>query len=154
MKSVTILGMYGTMASTVIGPMDIFYQAGVMWNFLHGQKPTPLFDVKLVTSNGEPFKSLNGVRMAVAGSIHDVGDTDLIVVSSIMDINKTLQVQGEVVDWLKEKHDQGAHIATVCSGSFVLAETGLLDGKTATTHWGFADLFKSVIPKFISRRNE
>ena len=147
MKKVTVLAMYNTMASTVIGPMDVFYQAGVMWNYFNGQKITPFFEVKLVTSNGKPFKCLGGVRMVPHGSIHDVPGTDLIVVSSILDIDRTLAVQREAIDWLKDHYRRGSHIATICTGAFVLAETGLLDGKTATTHWGFADQFQKRYPR-------
>jgi transcriptional regulator GlxA family with amidase domain len=147
MKKVTILAMYNTMASTVIGPMDVFYQAGVIWNYFKGQKLTPYFEVKVVTTSGEPFICLSGIRMLPEGSIHDVQDTDLIVVSSILDIAKTLSVQGEVIDWLKDRYYRGSNIATICTGAFVLAETGLLDGKTATTHWGFADQFRKRYPR-------
>jgi len=147
MKKVTILAMYNTMASTVIGPMDVFYQAGVLWNYFNGQKLTPYFEVKVVTTNGAPFKCLSGARMLPEGSIHDVQESDLIVVSSILEIDKTLQVQGEVIDWLKDHNRRGAHIASICTGAFVLAETGLLDGKTATTHWGFADQFRKRYPQ-------
>jgi len=146
MKSVTVLAMLNTMAATVTSPMDVFYQAGVMWNFFNGKAASPYFDVRLVTSNGKPFRCLNGVRLVPDGSIHDVRRTDLIVVSSILDIEKVLTQQGEVVDWLQAMHRQGSHIATICSGVFVLAETGLLDGKTATTHWGFAEQFKQRYP--------
>jgi hypothetical protein len=48
MKKVTFLAMYNTMASTVIGPMDIFYQAGVMWNYFNAQKISPYFEVNVV----------------------------------------------------------------------------------------------------------
>lgn len=147
MKTVTVVAMQNTMASAIIGPMDVFSQSGVMWNYFNGQEIKPFFEVKLVTSIGEPFKCLNGVRIVPDGSIHDVRETDLVVVSSILDIEKTMRVQSEVVDWLKDQYHRGSHIATICSGAFVLAETGLLDGKTATTHWGFADQFKKRYPQ-------
>jgi len=147
MKSVTVLAMLNTMAATVTSPMDVFYQAGVMWNFFNGKAVSPFFDVRLVTSNGKPFRCLNGVQLIPDQSFHEVEKTDLIIVSSILDIEKVLARQGEVIDWLKTMHSQGSHIATICSGVFVLAETGLLDGKTATTHWGFADQFKRRYPQ-------
>ena len=147
MQKITILAMHNTMASTVIGPMDVFYQAGVMWNHFNGQELTPHFDVKVVTTIGEPFKCLNGVRIVPNGSIHDVRDTDLIMVSSILDIDRTLRFQSEAIDWLTDRYRNGSRIATVCSGAFVLAETGLLDGKTATTHWAYADQFKKRYPR-------
>ncbi|MBI5589929.1 MAG: GlxA family transcriptional regulator [Deltaproteobacteria bacterium] len=147
MKKVAILAMQNSMAFSIISPMDVFSLAGVMWNFFHDQEFTPFFDVRLVTSTGKPFKCLNGVRMVPDGSIHDVQETDLVVVSSIKDIEKTMSREHEVVGWLKDRYREGAHIATICTGAFVLAETGLLDGKTATTHWAFADQFKKRYPK-------
>ena len=147
MKKVIMVALQNTMASTIVGPMDIFFQAGVMWNYFHGQELAPYFDVKLVTTMGKPFKCLFGVRMVPDGSIHDVQDADLVVVSSILDIDKTLSRQGEVIDWLRDCHSRGSHIATICSGAFVLAETGLLDGKSATTHWAFADQFRTRYPQ-------
>lgn len=146
MKKVLFLGMRSTMASTIIGPMDVFFQAGVMWNYFNQKDLTPFFDVKLITSNGQPFKCLSGVRMMPAGSIHEDHEADLIVVSSIVDIERTLKVQGEVVDWLLDRYRNGSQIATICSGAFMLAETGLLNGKSATTHWLFADMFRERYP--------
>jgi transcriptional regulator GlxA family with amidase domain len=81
------------------------------------------------------------------GAIHDVDDTDLIVISSILDIDKTLKYEGAVIEWLKRHYRSGAHLASICTGAFVLAETGLLDGKTATTHWGSADEFRKRYPR-------
>jgi transcriptional regulator GlxA family with amidase domain len=147
MKRVTILAMYKAMASSVIGPMDVFYQAGVMWNHFQGQKLTPFFRTEVVTIDGKPLKCLNGVRMLPDGSIRDVDSTDLIVISSILDIDKTMKYEGEVFDWLKGHYRRGTHIATICTGAFVLAETGLLDGKTATTHWSAAQEFRRRYPR-------
>ena len=147
MKKVAILAMQNSMAFSIISPMDVFSLAGVMWNYFHGQELTPFFDVRLVTSIGKPFKCLNGARMVPDGSIHDVQETDLVVVSSIKDIEKTLSGEHEVVGWLKNRYREGTHIATICTGAFVLAETGLLDGKTATTHWAFAGQFKKRYPR-------
>jgi len=147
MKRITILAMFNTMASTVIGPMDIFYQAGVVWNYFQGKKPTPFFETRIVTTDGKPFKCLNGTTILPGASIHDVESTDLIVVSSIVDIDKTMKYEAEAVDWLRQHYRLGAHIATICTGAFVLAETGLLDGKTATTHWAYVDEFRRRYPR-------
>lgn len=146
---VTILAMQNTMAFSVTTPMDVFSQAGVMWNYFQGAKASPHFEVRLVTSTGRPFNCLYGARMVPDGSMHDVGRTDLVVVSSILDIDKTLRVQPDVCDWLRERYQAGTHIASICTGAFVLAETGLLDGKTATTHWAFAEQFKKRYPQII-----
>ena len=146
MKKVFFIAMHDTMAGFV-SSMDIFYQAGLMWNSIVGKEVTPFFDVKVVTTAGEPFTCRNGVRMIPDGSIYDVQDSDLIVVTSISDIDQTLQIEGEVIDWLKDRYGRGSHIATICTGAFVLAETGLIDGKTATTHWCHANKFATRYPQ-------
>ena len=146
MKKVIFLAMHGTMAG-FMSPMDIFCQAGIMWNSISGKEITPYFDVKFVTTDGEPLTCSNGAQMIPYGSIHDVQESDLIVVTSIIDIEQSLRVQGEVIDWLKDRYDCGSHIATICTGAFVLAETGLLDGKTATTHWSQIDNFEKRYPR-------
>jgi transcriptional regulator GlxA family with amidase domain len=135
------------MASTVAGPMDIFFQAGVIWNYFQGEKPRPFFKTEIVTTDGKPVRCLNGTIMLSDASIHDVDSTDLIVVSSILDIEKTVKYQGAVLDWLTHHYARGTHIASICTGAFVLAETGLLDGKTATTHWVSADEFRQRYPR-------
>ena len=147
MKKVIIMAMYNTMASCVTGPLDVFYQAGVLWNYFHGEKIRPYFDVQTVTSDGSPVKCLSGIRLLPDGSIYDVTDADLIIISSILDIDKTRTYQGEVIEWLKAQYHRGAQIASICTGAFVLAETGLLNGKTATTHWGFAGQFRKRYPQ-------
>ena len=146
MKTVSFLAMQDTMAGFT-SPMDIFHQAGVMWNSIRGKEITPYFDVKLVTADGAPLTCSNSLRMMPDGSIYDVQASDLIVVTSIIDIDKTLAVQGEVIDWLRDCYARGSHIATICTGAFVLAETGLLDGKTATTHWCQTKNFANRYPQ-------
>ncbi len=137
------------MAFTIINPLDIFAQTGRMWNHFNDCKSIPHFNVQVVTATGEPLKCLSGVRIMADGSIDDVKQTDLIVISSVADINRTMSNPDEVkvIDWLRERYQQGTHIATICSGAFVLAETGLLDRKSATTHWGFAEQFRKRYPQ-------
>ena len=50
-------------------------------------------------------------------------------------------------DWLKEVHQHGATLASVCGGALILGETGLLDGRAATTHWAYDGLMRSRFPK-------
>ncbi len=146
MKKIVILALHNTGASTITGPMDSFHLAGILWNFLNGQKSTPLFDVKIVSIDGQPVNCLNHLLITPHHSLDEVDDADLILISSILDIEKTLQYEGRVIPWLIEQYKNGARLASLCTGAFVLAETGLLEGKTATTHWGYVDAFKERYP--------
>lgn len=147
MKKVTILATHNTVATTVLGPMDVFFLAGQLWNMISGVPLTPFFDVEIVSETGEPVKCLNNLPIIPHRAISEVEKTDLIIISSIGDIEKTLQHNQAAIKWLKQQHRRGASIASVCTGAFLLAETGLLKGKTATTHWGFMDLFRKRYPQ-------
>lgn len=58
-----------------------------------------------------------------------------------------LSTHRRAIRWLARLHGRGATLASVCTGAFLLAETGLLDGRAATTHWGFADEFRRRYPR-------
>jgi transcriptional regulator GlxA family with amidase domain len=149
MKQITILAVHNTIATTVMGPMDIFFQAGQLWNHINGMPLTPHFAVEIVSMDGKPVKCLNSAAIVPHRSMTAVDQTDLIVVPSITDIEKTIRHGPEILEWLKRQYERGAHIASICTGAFFLAETGLLNGKTATTHWGFVDLFRHMYPQVL-----
>lgn len=145
MKEVTILALGKTVSSTVTGPMDIFSQAGVMWNQIFGLAPSPYFKVAIATVSGKPVECLNGIFIKPHFSIKEVKKTDLVIISS-EDLQELERTYRQTRPWLLNLFQEGATLASVCTGAFLLAETGLLNGKRATTHWGFADLFRSRYP--------
>jgi transcriptional regulator GlxA family with amidase domain len=147
MKKITLLALHNTIATTLLGPMDVFFQAGQLWNYIHRIPSAPLFKVEIVSTDGQPVRCLNDVRLQPHGTIDQVAQTDLIIIPSVTDIDRTIQYGQTSLDWLRRHHRRGAHIASVCTGAFFLAETGLLDGKTATTHWGFVDQFRQRYPR-------
>lgn len=146
MKEVTILALEKTVASTVTGPMDIFSQAGVLWNQIFGLAPSPYFRVSIATVDGRPVECLNGVIIKPHFSLREVKKTDLVIISA-EDLQELEKTYHRTRPWLLKQVEEGATLASVCTGAFLLAETGLLRGKRATTHWGFADLFRSRYPE-------
>ncbi len=135
------------MAGSVTGTMDIFSQAGLGWNYIFGLNPEPYFDVKIVSMDGKQVTCFNGLKVMPHLCAHDIKATDLIIVSSFMDIAQILASSKEPAAWLKKHHRNGATIASICVGSFLLAETGLLNGKRATTHWGYVREFQKRFPR-------
>ena len=147
MKKVTILALHGAQASSITGPMDAFLFAGVLWNIACGEKPSPCFEVTVTSQDGKAVKCANRFYIEPHCAIHQVKDPDLIIISAVTgDVVKTIEKSGEAIDWLKQYYHSGSQIASICTGAFLLAETGLLNRKTATTHWGFVDLFRSRYP--------
>ena len=146
MKKVTILGTYNTMATTIFGPMDILNQAGRLWNRVNDCVPTPYFDITIASAGGAPIRSVNNIYIQPHCGIGDIKQTDLIIISSATYIDQILEKNPELIPWICRHHEKGAQVASICTGAFLLAETGLLDGKSATLHWGFADMFRNRYP--------
>ena len=133
--------------------MDVFNQAGRLWNRLIESPRTPFFDVTLASADGEPIRSVNNINILPHCSIEDIRHTDLILISSATYIAEIMEKTPELVPWIRYHHDRGAHVASICTGVFLLAETGLLDGKSATLHWGFADEFRKRYPQIELRQD-
>ncbi len=147
MKKVTILGLDNSMATTIFGPMDILNQAGRLWNRVSGTRSTPFFEVAIASPDGLPIKCANNVRITPHCSIEDVRETDLIVIASATYIQQILETHPQLVPWILAHYEKGAHVASICTGVFLLAQTRLLDGKSATLHWGFAEMFVKHYPR-------
>ena len=148
MKKVTILALDNAMSSSVMGTMDIFCQAGYTWPVIMEFEPEPYFDVEIVTQDGKPVKSFNSATIHPHRAVDEVKSTDLIIISSFYDF-ETLTSNRGTIRWLKDQYRHGVTIGSICLGSFLLAETGLLDGKAATTHWGYTHEFKKRYPQVI-----
>lgn len=144
---VTVVMLGRALPSTSIAPIEIFSCAGTLWQELRGEPPAPRFRVRTVTIDGKPTHPFMPLTMQAQGSIKDVRRTDLIVISaSGLDPRSPVE-NAPLVPWLRRWHARGATLAGVCSGVSILAETGLLDGKIATTHWALADRFRQSYPK-------
>ncbi|MCH5598878.1 DJ-1/PfpI family protein [Niabella ginsengisoli] len=60
---------------------------------------------------------------------------------------KAVNKNEALIEWIKDQYKNGSEIASMCTGAFLLAATGLLNGKSCSTHWGFADTLKNMFPK-------
>jgi transcriptional regulator GlxA family with amidase domain len=145
-QRVAILCLPNTLPSTVFGPHDILNQAGVMWNLLCNDASAARFAVDLVSLDGATVKCLNGPTIPVAGALGDRRDWDLVLISA-SDVAGLRALHDPLAQILPRLHEQGAYLASVCTGAFALAETGLLDERRATTHWGMAPLFRKRYPR-------
>jgi len=148
MKKIAILATENCVLSTIAAPMDMFLQAGVLWNITMGQPPQPEFEVNIVTADGQPITALNNIPVIPKCSMYELAEVDLIIIPSqgfFYDIKS--KVHCERVEWMSDWYNKGADLASICAGAFTLASTGLLDGRQATTHWGLANQFRKLFPK-------
>jgi transcriptional regulator GlxA family with amidase domain len=135
--------------SVAVGLFDAFWAAGVLWNRIMGEREQPRFAPELVAKSHKPVTTSTGVIIVPHSTFAERPAADIVVVPTML-IASGRQFGRDnpgVVDWVRHAHDAGSHIVSACTGSFVLAEAGLLDDRDATTHWAFVDLLKSEYPR-------
>jgi transcriptional regulator GlxA family with amidase domain len=148
MIEVTVLFLKETFSSTATGPMEVFRHAGALWNYLTGSKPMPRFRVTTASADGRAVRCDGNIRIQPDMAITSVRKTELIFIPTTgIDVENVVERNAAVVPWLRRWHKRGAAIASVCSGVGLIAATGMLDGKRATTHWGLAERFREKYPK-------
>jgi transcriptional regulator GlxA family with amidase domain len=148
MKEITILLLDQTFSSTAIGPMEVFRHAGSLWNILTGTLPEPPFRVTTASADGRPVNCDGGIRIQPNVALKDIRKTDLIFVPTTgLGIDDVVERNAPIVPWLKRMHKRDVAIASVCSGVGLVAASGLLDGRRATTHWGLAERFREKYPR-------
>lgn len=147
MTEVTVLFLNETFSSTATGPMEVFRHAGTLWNYLTGTPQTPRFRVTTASIDGRAARCDGLIRIQPDTALTSIRKTDLIFIPTTgIDVDRAVERNAPVVPWLRRWHKRGAAIASVCSGVGLVAATGLLDGKRATTHWGLADRFRQKYP--------
>lgn len=138
MIRLAVLAVPGCLASAVYGIAEITALA----NSLVDQ---PLFSTMVFTVDGEPVSSYTGNRILPDGSLEQCRPDMMILPPIIADLDEVLNMD-EIGEWLIRHHGAGRQSAAVCAGAFLLAETGLLDGRDATTHWNLAERFRRRYP--------
>jgi transcriptional regulator GlxA family with amidase domain len=108
----------------------------------------PPFAVEIVGEAVGPLDLVSGLPVPVQRSIDGIDACDIVIVPSVV-VPETGWETGRyprLVAWLKEMHARGAVLCSACSGIFLIAETGLFDGRDATVHYAYARHFNSVYP--------
>lgn len=148
MIDVTVLLLDQTFSSTAVGPMEVFRHAGFLWNHLTGKPAKPRFNVKTASADGRPVLCDGPLQIQPMMAIENIRRTDLIFIPTTgLNVDDVVERNAPVVPWLKRWHKRGVAIASVCSGVGLVAATGMLDGKRATTHWALAERFREKYPK-------
>jgi transcriptional regulator GlxA family with amidase domain len=145
---VTILFLDQTFSSTAVGPLEVFRHAGTLWNYLTGTRQVPRFRVTTASVEGRAVECDGNIYIKPDMALTAVRKPDLIFIPTTgINIENVVERNAPVVPWMRRWHKRGAAIASVCSGVGLVAATGMLDGKRATTHWGLAERFREKYPK-------
>jgi transcriptional regulator GlxA family with amidase domain len=147
-RHVSLVALPDATVSTLFGLFDTMNAFGLMDMPNAGPDARSAFLVEIVGEALGPLVLASRVPIDVQRSIDTVETSDIVIVPSVV-----LRPDGwrtgrypRLVDWLRAMHERGAVICSACSGIFLLAETGLFDGKDATVHYGYARTFSATYP--------
>src|SRR5215475_8804763 len=153
---VCLLAAAETSPSVLYGLYDVLSTVGAIYpEMTIGKAGQQLLDVKIVAATGDPFRCYGNVMVEPAFAIGALDKTDVAVVCDMycpVDRPPRGRFQHEI-EWLKRMHAKGAIICSVCTGSLLLAESGLLDGLDAAGHWAYREMFRQHYPKVKLREN-
>ena len=111
------------------------------------QTRQPLFNLEFVGYAKPAKDQLGFYTITPPKSIEEVTKTDLIIIPAVHgELTHAIRENNEVIAWVSKHHQEGSEIAAFCIGAFLLAETGLLDGKSCSTHWGEAPALQRMYP--------
>ncbi|MBC7850416.1 MAG: helix-turn-helix domain-containing protein [Chitinophagaceae bacterium] len=145
MKHLTILAPKGeNNLSSIIGTFKIFSRANSYWKQT-GKKQLFNIQVAGISKKVEYYDSLFSVKPHL--HISEISKTDLIIIPSLNhNYTKAVSENRVMIDWIAHQYRRGAEVASICTGAFMLASSGLLDGRSCSTHWAAADTFAHLFP--------
>jgi len=135
--------------------LDVLNSVGRSWEVLHGEAiRSSCFLPLLLTMDGKAYRQPNGIVVEPHGRFEDTPEPDIVIVPElILDLNARLpESYRPIAEWIRGAYERGAIVTSVCSGTMLLAEAGLLDGEEATTHWGFCDTMARFYPRVRLRK--
>ncbi len=145
MKSVSILVPESSVLQAIADPQYLF-SAVNQFMAVAGKKP--LFDVQLVGLKKEVKLNDGLYSVNTSQLLKDVKKTDLVVIPALFgDMKTAIAKNQKLLPWIREQYKNGAEVASLCVGAFLLASTGLLNGKKCSTHWGFQNEFREMFPE-------
>ncbi len=148
--SIVLLAVPETTPGAVYGMHEVLSGVGTTWSALTGEPEQAAcrFRPVIASRDGRAFASPTGARIAVDAALDAVPPADIVIVSDLA-VDMTHDPRGRwphETAWVHQQHGTGALICSVCTGSVLLAEAGLLNGGPATTHWAAAPLFREHYP--------
>lgn len=145
MKQVIIIVPKGYVnLSSVVGSYEILTRANDYWQRIGNRSK---LEVKV--AGFEPELKLDAGLFSIHPvPIQQIKKCDLVLIPSLANqgFDSLLSENKALIDWITDQYKNGAEIASICSGAFLVAATGLLDGKTCSTHWNVAADFRRLFP--------
>ena len=145
MKHISILVPESAVLAAIDDPRHVFSQVN---DFARAAGKLPVFDIKFVSVSKEVKLHNSAFSVHSDLTLNEAKKTDLIFIPAFYgETEKFLETNEKFIPWIVEQNKNGAEIVSLCVGAFMLAKTGLLNGKKCSTHWRAADEFREMFPE-------
>jgi transcriptional regulator GlxA family with amidase domain len=145
MKHISILVPYESVPSAIVDPRYMFTAVN---QFLINAGKEPAFNVQLVGLCKQVLLNSGAFSVNADTTISELTKTDLIIIPALSgDMKAMVELNAAFIPWIVDQYENGAEVASLCLGAFLLASTGLLNGKSCSTHWLSANEFRSMFPQ-------
>lgn len=145
MKHVSILVPESAVLAAIDDPRHVFSMVNSF--FVNEGKP-PVFNIKLIGLKKEIKLHNSSFSVHTDALLDEVKKTDLIFIPAFVgNLQTALETNKDFIPWIVEQNEKGAEVVSLCVGAFLLAKTGLLNGKKCSTHWRAADEFRKMFPE-------
>ncbi len=144
MKNICILVPETAIMAAVTDPQYMFTAVN---EFLKANEKPPLFNVQLVGLKKHTKLNQGMFSVHADALLSEVEQPDLVIIPALSgNMQTAISLNRELVPWIREQYERGSEVASLCVGAFLLASTGLLNGKKCSTHWLFANEFRTMFP--------
>lgn len=142
MKEISLLAIDGCLASTISNLIEAFSIANMWHSHFSGQRQD-LFRTKIITPDGCAVTCSDCIQFIPHASFRDTHNSDYLIIPAFMPVPDATELRDpSILDYIHSHYAVGTTVASVCTGAFLLAETGLLNKKDATTNWIFEKKFR------------
>jgi len=144
MKNISILVPESAVMQAIADPQYLFSMAN---HFLLSMGKEAVFNVQLVGMSDEVKVNHGMFSIKTDFRTEEAGKADLVLIPALFgDMASAVYLNRNLKPWIIDQYNEGAEVASLCVGAFLLADTGLLDGKKCSTHWGFQNEFRQMYP--------
>ncbi len=144
MKNISILVPESAVAEAVANPRYMFSAAN---QFLQASGKEPLFHVQLVGKHRHVKVHDGFFSVTTEKLLNEVDQTDLIIIPALFgDMRAAVEKNKPAIPWVVDHYKKGTEVASLCVGAFLLASTGLLNGRKCSTHWAYYNEFRETFP--------
>jgi len=145
-RNITVVGFEGVEILDIVGPLEVFAMAGFLLNNQYPDR-LPAYHLSVLAKRKGVFRAYSGINLfADASWRRFTGPVDTLFIAGGPDMTP-LTGNPDFIDWVLKMEKKVRRLCSICTGSFVLAQAGLLNGKRATTHWITARELQNTYPQ-------